>query len=186
MGNIINVVTTSPTTYNVTTEGGKYYLNGKMNPEISLTRGETYKFDISHSTMNNHPFRIGARELTNNINTFLPNKDFEEAVTLSDDGYEVETNIEEEEFNMKFKACPVVQYTRNLRVHSVYKRRTPIPDNFNAYKLFTWTWSDTDNELHKDFEIYDDKEDLIEGKDKWIFWIFNDEDVGYPRDCGKR
>ena len=239
MGNEINVVEIPSNTYIVTAIPGKYYINGQVNPEISLLRGETYIFDISDPSINLHPFKIGVlgstyeeySEVTNKGSREVPieislddssgeifcpehslshscncksdctenptwcacaeassccSRGFVEAVTLSGKGYVVETNILEEVFNERFKACPVVQYTRNSRVHSVYKRTSTIPDNFNAYELFTYMWSDKNNTLHEDFEIYDDKDDLLESRDKWEFCNYNDPDVGYPRDCGKK
>jgi hypothetical protein len=52
----------SPTTYTVTVAnylGANYfYIDGSRAPTLSLTEGQTYKFDQSDSTNNNHPLRI--------------------------------------------------------------------------------------------------------------------------------
>jgi len=84
-----------------------------------------------------------------------------------------------------FRSCPVVQYERNGAVHSIYKRITPIPEDFNAYKMFTHTWQNTPaNNMGVDFEIYSSLDDLTKGENQWVYCNYNDPDVGYPRDCG--
>jgi len=108
------------------------------------------------------------------------------AVELSSNALQVVTDIGEQAFNSKFKACPVVQYNRNGAVHSVYKRLTPIPDNFNAYKIFTETWRNTPtNTMGTDFEIFSNVNDLLNDQNQWTFCNYNDPDVAYPRDCGR-
>ena len=85
-----------------------------------------------------------------------------------------------------FAANPIVQYTRNGEVHSVYKRISEVPDGFDAYSTFANTWSSTFNTLNVDFEIYCNFEDMQNGgENKWTFCNYNDYDVGYPRDCGQ-
>ena len=49
---------------------------------------------------------------------------------------DVTDNIGEEKFNQLFAKCPVVQYTRNSKVHSVYVRKTE-PKGINAFNMFT-------------------------------------------------
>jgi len=108
------------------------------------------------------------------------------AVELSSNALQVVTDIGEQAFNSKFKACPVVQYNRNGAVHSVYKRITPIPANFNAYKIFTETWRNTPtNTMGTDFEIFSNVNDLLNDQNQWTFCNYNDPDVAYPRDCGR-
>jgi len=97
----------------------------------------------------------------------------------------VSEDIGETEFNDIFLQCPIVKYTRNGAVHSIYHRTAAIPSGFNAYSLFTHTWSDTNNVLGTDFEIYDTYDDLLGGTNKWTYCNYDDSDVGYPRDCGK-
>jgi hypothetical protein len=52
----------SVTTYTVTVASyygsNYYYIDGSRAPTLSLTEGQTYKFDQSDSTNNNHPLRI--------------------------------------------------------------------------------------------------------------------------------
>ena len=95
------------------------------------------------------------------------------------------TNIGRKNFNKLFEETPIIQYTRNGKVHSVYKRISEVPDGFDAYSVFTYTWISKNNILNKDFEIYDNLEDMKANKSKWIYCNYDDTDVGYPRDCGK-
>ena len=47
-------------TYTVTAAGGKFYLDGSVNPALtSLVKGATYKFDTSDSSNDTHPFIFG-------------------------------------------------------------------------------------------------------------------------------
>ena len=105
-------------------------------------------------------------------------------VALSNNGASKLADIGEAAFNAKFAACPVIEYVRNGKTHSVYQRTSSV-ERFNAYRAFTNTWSSSNNNLHVDFEIYDSVADLEVGRGKWNFCNYNDPDVGYPRDCGK-
>ena len=83
-----------------------------------------------------------------------------------------------------FHANPLVQYTRNGAVKAIYKRISEVPENFDAYTIFTYTWSSTNNQLNTDFKIYGSLEDLEAEANDWEFCNFNIYDVGFPRDCG--
>ena len=72
----------------------------------------------------------------------------------------VKTDVGEVEFNAAFNTCSVVQLPHNEEVATVYMCKTLIPEGFNAYKLFTYTWIDTNNVLNKDFELYDNVTDF--------------------------
>eukprot|EP00493_Phyllostaurus_siculus_P025506 UN25850 len=62
---------------------------------------------------------------------------------------------------------------------------TDIPDDFNAYNIFTDTWTNSpSNVLNIDFEIYSSLVDLENGANRWEYCNYNDPDVGFPRDCG--
>jgi len=60
--------TTSPIVYKVTVvkavneygAGNKFYINGQVSPELSLKQGKTYRFDLSDSTLLNHPLRFSS------------------------------------------------------------------------------------------------------------------------------
>jgi len=109
---------------------------------------------------------------------------FKDAVCLSHDGKDI-TKFGRDKFNAAFRKCPIVQYTRNGEVHSIYRRVSQIPDNLDAYDIFTSTWTESDNVLHEDFDIYSNYEDLTANQNEWSFCNFDDFDVGYPRDCGR-
>merc|ERR1712146_867597 len=85
----------------------------------------------------------------------------------------------------QFAACPVVQYTRNGAVMAVYKRTSTIPADFNPYSVFTQTWTNVDNNLGTDFKLYDNEADMSSDTGAWTFCNYNDNDVAFPRDCGK-
>jgi len=108
-----------------------------------------------------------------------------EAVSVTADGKSVSIDVGRDEFNAAFADCPVVQYTRNGEVHSIYKRVSPIPYGFDAYNVFTHTWKSDNNKLHEDFEMYSTYVDLSMNQNEWEFCNYNDPDVGYPRDCGR-
>jgi hypothetical protein len=91
--------------------------------------------------------------------------------------------MEAEEFNALFSACPVVRYTVQNSVHSVYVRTSSVPLNMNAFSYFIDTWSNADNVLNTDFELYDDLQDALDKNDKWTVCNYNDLGIGYPRDC---
>ena len=112
------------------------------------------------------------------------NTHFETAVLLNSNGSAVVSDLGQDEFNSKFAQCPVVKYRRNDEDFAYYKRVTPLPDNFNAYNIFTDTWASTDNVLNTDFELYFSLDDLKQESNKWAFCNYDDPGVGFPRDCG--
>ena len=85
------------------------------------------------------------------------------------------------QFNALFATCPVVQYVRNGAVMAVYVRTSSIPQDFDARTLFTNDWSNVGNEMGHDFELYDQLHD----NQPWQYCNYNDEGIGFPRDCGK-
>ena len=53
-----NALNTSFTVQVVSSGGNKYEINGNVAPTLTMLRGETYTFDVSHSSNNNHPLRF--------------------------------------------------------------------------------------------------------------------------------
>ena len=57
-----SVITAAYTTYTVTVQstysGNKYFINGSEAPTLSLTEGQTYRFDQSDSSNSGHPLRL--------------------------------------------------------------------------------------------------------------------------------
>ena len=65
-----------------------------------------------------------------------------------------------------------------------YKRITPVPSTLDLYDTFLNNWFSTDNVLNEDFELYSNYEDALSGDNKWTYCNYDDDDVGFPRDCG--
>mmetsp|Transcript_7566 Transcript_7566/g.11135 ORF Transcript_7566/g.11135 Transcript_7566/m.11135 type:complete len:511 (+) Transcript_7566:55-1587(+) len=65
-----------------------------------------------------------------------------------------------------------------------YKRITPVPSTLDLYDTFLNNWFSTDNVLNEDFELYSTYEDALSGDNKWTYCNYDDENVGFPRDCG--
>jgi hypothetical protein len=73
-------------------------------------------------------------------------------VEISSNANAIVTDVGKDKFNCLFKACPVVEYFRNGAVHSIYNRISKVPEGFNAYDIFTYTWKNTpSNSLNTDF-----------------------------------
>ena len=49
---------TSTIVFAITAAGGKYYIDGSVNPVLELSEGSTYKFDLSNASNNNHPLKF--------------------------------------------------------------------------------------------------------------------------------
>ena len=43
------------TPFKITADGGKYYIDGVLTPELELVSGHTYQFDLSDSSLKTHP-----------------------------------------------------------------------------------------------------------------------------------
>lgn len=65
----------------------------------------------------------------------------------------------------------------------VYKRLTAL-NGINMYNLLFNTWTDTNNQLNENFELYSNLEDAINGENRWEFCNFNKSGVGFPGYCG--
>ena len=56
------------TTFTVTVNSSKYYIDGIQTKSLILKKGYTYYFDSTDSTTNNHPFFIGTSSGGGNYN----------------------------------------------------------------------------------------------------------------------
>merc|ERR1719313_52557 len=65
-----------------------------------------------------------------------------------------------------------------------YKRLTPVPKGFSFYDLFLVTWSNANNKLGVDFNLYSSLADARAGSNPWKYCNYNDRGIGFPRDCG--
>ena len=61
-------ISDNATTFTVTVSNGKYYLDGISTKSINLKKGNTYYFDLSHSSTNSHPFFISTSSNGGNYN----------------------------------------------------------------------------------------------------------------------
>ena len=61
-------ISDNATTFVVTVSYGKYYLDGVSTKTIKLKKGNTYYFDLSHSSTNSHPFFISTSSNGGNYN----------------------------------------------------------------------------------------------------------------------
>ena len=61
-------ISDNATTFTVTVNNGKYYLDGISTKSINLKKGNTYYFDLSHSSTNSHPFFISTSSNGGNYN----------------------------------------------------------------------------------------------------------------------
>ena len=61
-------ISDNATTFIVTVSYGKYYLDGVSTKSIKLKKGNTYYFDLSHSSTNTHPFFISTSSSGGNYN----------------------------------------------------------------------------------------------------------------------
>jgi hypothetical protein len=66
----------------------------------------------------------------------------------------------------------------------VYKRLTPLPKHKSFADLVLATWAQENNQLGTDFELYSSVVDARKGVNKWSFCNYDDNGVGFPRDCG--
>ena len=66
-----------------------------------------------------------------------------------------------------------------------YKRRTSTK-SANYYHNLLLTWTDSQNKMHKDFDIYSSLDDAVNNRNPWMWCNFNDGGVAFPRDCGPR
>lgn len=66
----------------------------------------------------------------------------------------------------------------------VYKRLTALPYGYDIENLFLDTWASTNNNLNVDFELYSSMGYAQAGLFKWTSCNYNDNGIGFPRDCG--
>ena len=66
----------------------------------------------------------------------------------------------------------------------VYFKRKAGSSNFDAYTNMLVTWSDHNNKMGTDFNIYASLNDALQGRNPWKYCDYNDPGIGFPRDCG--
>jgi len=78
-------------------------------------------------------------------------------------------------------------YCTDTHKNIYYKRITDLPpsEDLDFLGLLESNWYSTpSNELNVDFELYSSYEEALAGTGKWLFCNYDDEEVGFPRDCG--
>eukprot|EP01041_Mallomonas_annulata_P010098 gene10098-21038_t len=79
----------------------------------------------------------------------------------------------------------IFKYVISGNVYNVYKRLTS--KDFNLYSNLALMWSDNNNILNKDFQMFSTYADLVSGNAPWQFCNYVENMnyyTGYPRDCG--
>jgi len=77
--------------------------------------------------------------------------------------------------------CP--KCTRSHR-EIIYKRLTAFPEGYDFIDLFTNNWVDTNNINLLDFTLHYNMEDALADANPWSFCNYNENLIGFPRDCG--
>ena len=77
----------------------------------------------------------------------------------------------------------LIKYEIDGKTYAVYKRKTMLL-SFKPYSYLVQTWSSRNNVLNRDFELYSSFADAAAGRNKWQFCNYDDNGVGFPRDCG--
>eukprot|EP01041_Mallomonas_annulata_P004981 gene4981-9954_t len=75
----------------------------------------------------------------------------------------------------------IFKYIISGNIYNFYKRTTS--RNFDLYSNLAQMWSDNNNVLNRDFKMFSTYADLVSGNAPWQFCNYNDNYVGYPRDC---
>jgi len=100
-----------------------------------------------------------------------------------------ELNVGKDKFNELARKTGVLRRVCN-DCHAdyqniVYVRLVGI-ETFDYYDNMLITWSDKDNKLGTDFQLYSSMDDAIAGANPWKYCNYNDYgwQIGFPRDCG--
>jgi hypothetical protein len=71
--------------------------------------------------------------------------------------------------------------------HIFYVRLSPIPTTYNFLNLFMNNWTNVNNTLNMDFELYSNINDALVRNQtgRWQVCNYNDPsgEIGFPRDC---
>jgi len=67
--------------------------------------------------------------------------------------------------------------------HIYYKRLTGIPDGYNLFDTLKSKWSQANNVMGTDFNLYSTFQDALDNKNEWQFCNYH-QHVGMPYECG--
>jgi len=146
---------------------------------------------------------VGNNQCQNTIDAFLEARGYKPGIALDEagwtyvvgegdlmqkdnqiyDGLKVTTMFNESPNKIMRRVCTECY---NSHKDIFYKRLTPLPENFDILNLMMNDWTNTNNVLNTDFELYSTYIDALSGdtSKRWTFCNFNDLGIGFPRDCG--
>jgi len=99
-------------------------------------------------------------------------------------------NVGESDLNTKFNSNPVRIIKRlcagcpGTAHKEIFYRRYTETASFSVYSSMLVTWSETDNVLGVDFDIFSTLADAEARTNAWAFCNYGDQGIGFPRDCG--
>ena len=97
-------------------------------------------------------------------------------------------NVGRDAFNAAFRASDgIIKRTCsdcNSTHSTVYYKRLTDLQSFDAYNHMIVTWSNENNVLGTDFNLYSSESDMLADRNAWTYCNYGDPDVGFARDCG--
>ncbi len=120
--------------------------------------------------------------------------DDDQWIPVAGKGFMYNPSVSMAEFNAIFAKSPnqIVRrrcFECDITHKDIYYRRYDIngllPENLDLLHILKNYWYDIEgNKFHTDFEIYSTYEDALNNRNPWLYCNFNDQNVGFPRDCG--
>jgi len=92
-------------------------------------------------------------------------------------------------FNALYEATPNKIFYRvcascvESHQHIYYKRLTPIPDGYDLFNALKNKWTNANNVMGQDFNLYSTLEDALDETNAWQFCNYH-QHVGMPFECG--
>lgn len=147
----------------------------------------------SRSWSKDFVFEVEGRVLFNELDTV-----WTEVASVIDGAYAQNDDVTAESFAahveqegaIVHRSCPSCAETHK---EIYYKRITPVPsqsdfdgetpDSFLDLFIDNW-FSSPSNVINVDFKLYSSYDDAVEGVNAWTFCNYDEEYVGFPRDCG--
>ena len=102
----------------------------------------------------------------------------------------VSTDVGKSSFDIQFAASEtkilrrVCKYCGKEHKDVYYRRLTAFPSGTSIYDLLHTTWLSAGNTRGIDFQLYSNYKDAIAATNAWSFCNYNDNGIGFPRDCG--
>ena len=67
----------------------------------------------------------------------------------------------------------------------IFYKRIKEFSSTSMYDNLLVTWRDSNNQINNHFELYSSLDDAVRGNSKWTHCNYNDNDIAFPRDCGR-